>query len=329
MPRNLDLVDRRRFGALCTASLLAPTVLAESKRWPAKPVRFVVAFPPGGLADVLARVLQAPLGRAFGQPVIIDNRSGASGNVAAVETLNSGGDGHTLLVTASTTESVNPVMFSRMPFDPLKDLRPVGLLANGRLFLITRPGLPVNTLQEFVAHAHANQGKLSYGSAGNGTTPHLAGELFKESAKFLATHVPYRGAMPAIQDVLSGQIDFAFAPGTALQYVKQGKLKALAVASRERAASAPALPTFVEAGIKGVYADTLFGIYAPGAMAADAVMRVNREINGLLAQEDVRARYADLGAEAVPLAAAEYGRLVREEALLFGRIVREQNIRAD
>lgn len=322
-------MNRRRFGAWCAASGCLAVAYAHAKPWPTKPVRLVVAFPPGGLADVLTRLLQAPLGQALGQPVIIDNRGGASGNVAAAEVVHNGGDGHTLLVTASTTESVNPLMFARMPFDVQKDLQPVALLANSQLFLIVRSGLPAATLQEFVAHARAHPGRLSYGSAGNGTTPHLAGELLKQSAKVFATHIPYRGAAPAIQDVLAGQIDFAFAPGTVLPYLKQGKLKVLGVASRQRSTLAPDVPTLAQAGFEGVYADSLFGVYAPAAVPADVVARLTREINTLLSQAAVKARFVELGAEAIPMAAPQYAQAVRDEAALFGRIVRERSIRPD
>lgn len=322
-------MDRRSFCSFLAASVAAPAVRAQAKPWPTKPVRLVVAFPPGGLADVLARHVQAPLSEALGQPVLIDNRSGAAGNVAANEVVSNGGDGHTLLVTASTTESVNPVMFPRTSFDIQRDLQPVALLANTQLFLIVRPTLAVNNLKEFLVYARANPGKLSYGSAGSGTTPHLAGELFKHSAKLFATHVPYRGAAPAIHDVMAGQVDFAFAPGTVFPMASQGKVKVLAVASRQRSASAPAVPTFGEAGVEGVYADTLFGVYAPASMPADVVERLNRELNAVLARPAVKARFTELGADAVPLPPRDYKQLVREETALFRGIVRERNIRPD
>lgn len=311
------------------SALIAANAAAAQASWPTKPVRFVVAFPPGGLADVMMRALQQPLGDALGQAVIIDNRAGAGGNVAGTEVARNGADGHTFLVTTSTTESVNPSMFARMPFDPQKDLQPVALLANSQLFLVTRPTLAANTIQEFVEYAKANPGKLSYGSAGNGTTPHLAGELLKQSAGITATHIPYKGAAPAIQDVMAGQIDFAFAPGTVFPSAKAGKLKVLAVASRKRTASAPDVPTFEEVGIKDVHADTLFGIYAPQNVPTDVIERLNREINKILAQPSIKARFAEIGAEPVPMKAAEYKAMVQAEARLFTGIVKARGIRAD
>lgn len=311
------------------AGLAATGVSAQPAPWPSRPLRVVVAFPAGGLADVLIRQLAPQLSEALGQPVVIDNRGGASGNVAAVEVARNGGDGHTLLVNVTTIESVNPLMFERMPLDPSKELQHVALLANTQLFLVTRPTLAPNTLGEFVAYARANPGKLSYGSAGNGTTPHVGGELFKQTAGIFATHIPYRGAAPAIQDVMAGQIDYAFVPGTVFPSVRAGKLKLLAVASRQRASYYASAPTVEEAGFGQVYVDTPFAVYAPAAMPAAHVARVNRELNRLLALPATRARFAEVGAEPVMLSPAELTALVREETAVFGPIVKARGMKVD
>ncbi|WP_326537406.1 Bug family tripartite tricarboxylate transporter substrate binding protein [Pseudorhodoferax sp.] len=310
------------------ASVLAAPALAQAS-WPNKPVRFVVAFPPGGLADVLIRMLAPQLGEALGQPVVIDNRGGAGGNVAAVETARNGADGHTFMVNVTTLESVNPIMFEKMPVDPGQELQHVALLANTQLFLATRPTLPPNTVAEFVAYAKANPGKLSFGSAGNGTTPHVGGELFKQTAGFFATHIPYRGMAPAIQDVMAGQIDYALVPGTVFPSVKAGKLKLLAVASPRRPSYYTAAPTIEEAGFGKVYVDTPFAVYAPAAMPAANVARMNRELNKLLVQPAVKARFADVGAEPLALSPAELTAMVKDEIALFGPIVRARGIKAD
>ena len=317
------------FGGALSGLLGTVAAWAQAPAWPSRPVRFVVAFPPGGLADVMARALHPQLAEAFGQPVVIDNRSGAAGNVAGAEVVRNGNDNHTFLITVSTTESVNPTMFQRMPFDPSKDLLPVALLANSQLFLITKPTLQANTVREFVDYARANPNTMSYGSAGVGTTPHLAGELLKQSAGITATHVAYRGAAPAIQDVMAGQIDFAFAPGTVFPVAKAGKVKVLAVASALRSASAPEVTTFDEVGIRDVHADTLFGVYAPAGTSASAIDRVNLEINRLLAQPAIKARFVEIGAEAIPLSPAEYKARVQAEARLFAAIVKTRGITAD
>lgn len=319
-----------RHGLLVLAiGLLSAGAIAQTPGWPSKPVRLVVAFPPGGLADVMARILVPQLSEALGQPVVIDNRGGAGGNVAATELVRNGGDEHTFMVNVTTIESVNPLMFDRMPFDATKDLQHVALLANTQLFLIIRPTLPANNLKEFVAYAKSNPGKLSYGSAGNGTTPHIAGELFKQTTGVFATHIPYRGAAPAIQDVMAGQIDFAFAPGTVFQSVKAGKLKLLGVVSQQRTANYPSAPTIEEAGFGKVFVDTPFAVYAPATMTMANVNRMNREINRLLTLPVIKARFAELGADAVPMTPAEVKALVQAEIALFGPVVKSRGIRMD
>ena len=319
---------RRALLALGLA-LVCGAAPAQTAPWPTKPVRIVVAFPAGGLADVLMRVLAPQLGEALGQPVVIDNRGGASGNVAAVELVRNGGDGHTFMVNVTTIESVNPLLFERMPFDAGRELQHVALLANTQLFLVTRPTLAVSSVKELVEHAKANPGKLSYGSAGNGTTPHIAGELFKQETGTFATHIPYRGAAPAIQDLMAGQVDFGFMPGTVFQSVKAGKLKLLAVASRQRTGNYPSAPTVQEAGAGKVYVDTPFAVYAPTGMAAGAVARMNREINRVLSLPATKARFAELGADAVAMSPAEVKALVQDEIALFGPVVKARGIRME
>ena len=324
---------RARWATLLAAAGLAiagglASAPALAQAWPNKPVRLIVSYPPGGLADIMARLLQQPLTEALGQPLVIENRGGAAGNLAA-DAVAKSSDGHTFLVTTSSIESVNPVMFDKMSYDPAKDLVPVALLANSRLFLVTKPALPPNDLKAFVAYARAHPGQLSYGSAGSGTTPHLAGEMFKRNAGIYATHVPYRGAAPALQDVLAGQIDFAFVPGTALPSVRAGKLELLAVASRNRAPEAPDTPTFVESGFGEVFADTLFGVYAPAATPPEVIQRLNREINKVLVLPATKARYAEVGAEPVPMSPAEFKAAVKAESQRFGGIVKERRITPD
>lgn len=327
------MFNRRDFAlsTLAASTLMTHgSVMAQTKTaWPTKPLRIVVGLAPGGLADVLVRIVQPHLTEALKQPVVVDNRGGAGGNVAGVEVVRNGSDGHTFLLVPSTTESVNPTMFTSMPFDPQKDLRPVAQLANSQLFLFVRSSLGVDTLEAFIAHAKKNPNALTYGSAGNGTTPHLAGELLKKSAGISATHAPYRGVAPAFQDLVAGTIDFAFGPATIMPWVQQGKLKVLAVASRKRAAVLPDLRTFTEAGINDVFADSVFGVYAPTRASAEAVTRLNTEINKVLARPDVKARFLEAGAEAIPLSPAEYSAQVQEEKRLFGAIVKALDLKAN
>ncbi|MDH2049674.1 Bug family tripartite tricarboxylate transporter substrate binding protein [Achromobacter marplatensis] len=298
-----------------------------SQAWPAKPVRLVVGLAPGGLVDVLARTVQPHLAEALKQTVIVENRGGAGGNVAGAEVVRNGSDNHTFLLNPSTTESVNPLMFASMPFDPQRDLRPVALLANSQLFLFVRSSLGVDTLEAFVEYARKQPNPLNYGSAGNGTTPHLAGELLKQATGIQATHAPYRGVAPAIQDLAAGQIDFAFGPATVFPMVQSGKLKVLAVASRQRAAVAPDIRTFSEAGIDGVFADSLFGVYAAAGTRDDVVDRMNGEINKVLARPEIQARFLDAGAEALPLRAAEYAARVQDEKKLFAPLMKSLGLK--
>lgn len=323
---------RRRRLLLAAGAGLASATLGPARAqtaWPSRPLRMVVAFPAGGLADVMMRILEPQLTEALGQPVVIDNRGGAAGNIAATEVIRNGGDGHTFLVTVTTTESVNPAMFRNLPFDPRRDLQHVALLANSQLFLVVKPALPVDSVKALIGYAKANPGKLSYGSPGAGTTPHLAGELFKQSAGIFATHIPYRGAAPVIQDVAAGQLDFAFVPGTAFPMVKAGRMKLLAVASRQRTGNYPSAPTFSELGIDRVFADTLFGIYAPAAMPAANVARVQQAVNKQLALASVKARFSELGADALPLSIAEFSKVVQDETQLFTEVIKTRGITAE
>ena len=321
---------KRRDLLLLAGAMAASTAPAIAQpAWPNKPVRIVVAFAPGGLADVLIRMMLPQLTEALGQPVIIDNRSGASGNVAAAEVARHGGDGHTFLINVTTLESVNPLMFDRMPVNPSKDLQHVALLANTQLYLVIKPTLAANTLADFVSYAKANPDKLSYGSAGSGTTPHIGGEMFKQATGINATHIPYRGAAPVIQSVMAGQVDYALVPGTVFPNVKAGKLKLLAVASPRRAAYAADVPTIEELGFGKIYVDTPFAVFAPAAMPSADVARMNKEINRILAQPAFRTRFAEVGAEPTPLSPSEITAMIKQETALFAPIVKARNIRAD
>lgn len=328
----------RGLGATClrvaTASLMigaiAPAVQAQTaSTWPTRPVRLIVSLAPGGLADVLARTVSVPLGEALGQTVVVENRPGAGGNVAGSEVARNGRDDHTFLIAPTTIESVNPLIYPGMSFNFTKDMQPVGLLADSKLFLLTRPGLEPKDLPGFIAYAKANPKALSFGSAGNGTTPHLAGELLNFAIGTSETHVPYRGAAPAIQDVMAGQIDYAFGPANFIQMVKAGKLKLLAVASAQRAQSYPDVPTFLEAGVDKVFADSRFGIYAPASMPAESVRRFNTELNRILAMPQIGKQFAEYGAEAAPKTPTEFRDMVRSEATIFTPVVKALSIKAE
>jgi tripartite-type tricarboxylate transporter receptor subunit TctC len=316
-----------RFVLASLFSLWATVSLAQP--WPAKPIKVVVNFPPGGAADQIARVIGQPLSEALGQPVVIENRAGANGNLGGEAVAKSAPDGYTLLMSSGGMVSVNPHIYARMSFDPIKDLTPVAAAARVLVFLVVKPSLPVDNVQQFLAYTKANPGKLTFGSAGNGSSPHLAAEMMKSQAGLFAVHVPYRGAAPALQDLLAGQLDFYFDPGIGLNQVRAGKLKLLAVGSPKRSPLFPQVPTLDEAGLKGFDADTVFGFYAPAGTPPDVVSRLNREINRTLGLPAVRDRIQALGGESLVISAPEFAAKASEDSARFGAIIRERKIVGD
>lgn len=322
------LITRRQalIATAAVATLAQPSVWAQT--YPNKPVHIVVGFPPGGVADAFARSIQPSLQEALGQPVVVENRAGANGNLAADAVSKAAADGYTLCLSSTGIESINPLLLPKS-FNAAKDLQPVAMLGAIQLFLVTKQALKPNNFKEFLAYAKANVGKLSYGSAGSGSTPHLAAELFKQNADIFATHIPYRGAAPALQDLLAGQTDFYFDPGISFPHVRAGRLKMLAVASRKRSALFPDVPTLLEQGVKGVDADTMFGIWASASVPADVVNRLNREINKSLALPAVKQRFSTLGGEATPMSVNDFKAKIMIEKTLFGAVIRARNIKAD
>jgi tripartite-type tricarboxylate transporter receptor subunit TctC len=327
-----DLTKRRfattLIGAAASLASLVP-VPSHAQAWPTKPVRIVVNFPPGGAADVIARAVSAPLQEALGQPVVVENRGGSGGNIGGEVVAKSAPDGYTLLMSSGGMVSVNPHIYAKMPFDPVKDLTPVAAAARVLVFLVVKTEYPAKTFGEFVADLKANPGKRSFGSPGNGTTPHLAAELMKAQAGVFAVHVPYRGAAPALTDLLAGNLDFLFDPGPALAHVKAGRLKMLAVGSPKRSPVFPDVPTVDEAGLKGFDADSIFGFYAPAGTPADVITRLNREINRILGTAAVKDRIVALGGEPLPMTPAAFGAKAAEDSTRFGAIVRERRIVGD
>ena len=317
-------------GAYLAVTGLAVAIPASAQSgFPSRPVRVIANFPPGGAADLIARAVSAPLSETLGQPVVVENRAGANGNLGGEAVARSAPDGYTLLLSSGGMVSVNPHIYPKMSFDPARELLPVASAARVLVFLVARADLPVADVAEFLAYTKARPGKLSFGSAGNGSSPHLAAEMMKSQAGLFAVHVPYRGAAPALQDLLAGQIDFYFDPGIGLSQVRAGKLKLLAVGSLRRSPMFPDTPTLDEAGLKGFDADTVFGFYAPAATPPEVVTRLNIEINRALATQAVTERIRALGGEPVPQSPAQFGARIAEDSKRFGAIIRERNIRGD
>lgn len=313
---------RSIIGALVAAATLGAQAQGT---WPTKSVRIVVGFAPGGTTDGMARLLAQSLTDALGHTVIVDNKPGASGNIGAGDVVKAAPDGHTLLIAPTSVETANPSLF-KASFHPAKDLLPVAAIGRTAMYVIARPTLEVKDAKELVAMAKASPGKLSYASAGTATPPHLAAELFKQQAGIFATHIPYRGAAPALQDVMAGQADYVFDPGIAFPHIRSGKVKLLGVASAKRSPFFPDAPTLAEQGIKGAELDIWFGVWAPVGTPPDVLTRLNRELNKALANATLKQRFADFGAEPAPLDAAAFRKLLDEEGKVLAALIRERKI---
>lgn len=311
--------------ALCAMGAIGT---AQAQAWPTKPIKIVVGFAPGGTTDVMARVMAQSLSEALGQPVVVDNKPGASSNLAAAEVIRAPADGHTFLVSPTSVETANPFLF-KQTISPAKDLTPVAGVGRSQMYLVVKPQSTFKDAKELVAFARANPGRMSYASAGPGTPPHLAGELFKKVTGVFATHIPYRGAAPALQDVMSNQADYVFDPGIAFPHVRAGKVRMLAVAGAKRSSFFPDVPTLAELGFKGAELDIWFGMWAPNGTPADVTARMAREIAKVLALPATKSRYESLGAEPVGMDNAEFRTLLAEEAKLLSGLIQEAKINID
>lgn len=315
------------FGGIIALSLVSFS--AQAQIFPAKPVQLVVGYSAGGALDVMARIVAQRMTESLGVPVIVENRAGANAGVAAEHVARSNPDGYTLLVATPSIESVNPFIYDKMPIDPQRDLTPVGAMGTVKLLLETRKNLGLADVHALVAYAKANPGKLTYGSAGAGSTTHLVGELFKVSAGISVVHVPYRGAAATLQDLMGEQIDFLFDPGLGAQHVRAGKVNLLAVASATRSPMFPNAPTLQELGYKNMDWDTWIGVYAPSRTPKAVVDLLNLEINKALAVPSVRQRFQDIGADVAPMSSAEFKAVGVREKEAYKPLIQSQNIRAE
>jgi len=317
----------RRLIVAVLAVLVASNALAQA--WPAKPVRVVVNFPPGGAADSLMRALAPLLQQTLGQPFVVENRPGANGSIGAGEIAKSAPDGYSILMSSGAAIALNGLIYRSLGYDPMKSLEPVAPVAVVSVFFEIRPTIAANTLAEFIAFARQNPGKLNYGSPGSGSSPHLAGEMFNRAAKIQTTHVAYKGAAPAMTDLLGGQLDFMFDPGIGLQHVKAGKLKLLAIGSPRRHPAHPGVPTVAEVVGGDFDADTVFGIYAPAGTPKDVVARLNQEILRQMQAAPMTERVAAIGAQTLILAPEAFSARLRSEHERMGALVKEIGLKAD
>lgn len=321
----------RRFAlaALGTAAMAA-AVPGLAQTAAAKQVRIVVPFTAGGSNDVLARVLAQKLGEIWGQTVIVENKAGASGNIGAEFVAKSPADGTTLLIAANNVMSMNAALYSKMPLNPQKDLDPVSLLGTVPVVLVVRSTLDVKSLQELIALARSKPGGLSYASSGVGTPQHLSAELFKSMTKTDIVHVPYKGAAPAITDLIGGQVDLMFgAINSLLPHLRSGKLKALAVAGTKRVRALPDVPTVAEAGVPGYESDIWLGLAAPARTPGDVIERINRDVRKVMAMPDVVEKLAEQGIEPLTSSPTEMSKLVASDFARWSKVIKDAGIRAD
>jgi tripartite-type tricarboxylate transporter receptor subunit TctC len=328
-----------RFVASFSTAALAATLAifsahAEADTYPSKPIRFVVAFPPGGGTDIIARSIAQKLSERLAQQVVVDNRPGAGGNIGTDIVAKSAPDGYTMLMGSAGPLAINASLFASMPFDPVRDLAPVTLAASTPNVLVVHPSLKVATVKELIALARAKPGAINFASSGHGTPAHLAGELFGSMAGVKLVHVPYKGAAPALADLLGGQVQIMFSTmPPALPHVRDGKLRALAVTSTKRSPAMPELPTVDEAGaesgLRGFEANTWHGVVLPAGAQAAIVARLNREIVAILHMPDVVERLSNQGAEPVGSTPEEFAAYIKSETVKWAKVVRESGAKAE
>ena len=310
-------------------ALLISAASALAQSYPAKPIKIVVPFPAGGIADLYGRLIGARLTDAWGQPIVIENRTGAGGNIGADAVAKSPPDGYTLVMGSFGTHAVNVSLFSSMPYDPVKDFAPIILVLEAEGLLVVHPSVPAQSVLDLIAYGRAHPGKLTYASAGMGTASHLAGELFKTMAKVEMTHVPYKGNVPAITDLLAGQTSLLFGTmPTVLPHAKAGKLRALATIGSVRSAAAPELPTVAET-LPGFEVNNWVGLLAPAGTPNDIVRKWNVEVNRVMTGADIKQRLPVEGARYSPNTPEEFGAFIKSEIAKWAPVVKASGARVD
>jgi len=310
-------------GLLCIAS-------AHAQTFPIRPVTLIVPVPPGGILDYVARLVAPPLSKALGQPVVVENKAGASGNIAATYVARAKNDGYTMLVGYSMFHVGNPTMFSQLQWDPLRDFSSVAMLAVSPHLVAVHPSLPVNNLQELVSYARANPGKVNYGTPGNGSVPHVGVELFKQLTKVNFTQVPYKGSGPMMIDVISGQVQMTVAtPPSVMSHIQAGKLRGLAIAAKQRSPLMPEVPTSAEAGFPGFELEAWVALFAPAGTPPEAVKRLTDALKQVLDTEEVKKAATASGIEARHMTPAQLDQVVKTDLEYWSKVIREAKISAD
>jgi tripartite-type tricarboxylate transporter receptor subunit TctC len=323
------MLNRRRFLGAAAAVLAAPSVSRAAADWPTKPVRVVVPFTPGGSTDITARLVANRLQEVWGQTVVVENKGGAGGNIAADMVAHSDPDGYTIFIVGPGM-ATNKFLYPSLSYDPVGDFAPVTRLITQPNLMCVPNSSPAKTVQEFIAFCRDNRGKVTYASSGNGTTLHLSGELFKRMAKVEMTHIPYRGGAPAINDLIPGRVNVIFDNmPSILQHVKGGSLRALAVTTKERVRVTPEIPTIAESGVPGFDVFSWFGFFVPARTPEDIIAKINADTNDALVYPLVKTRFEELGADPKGSTPAELAAFLQSEIDKWGPVIRDAQIRVD
>jgi tripartite-type tricarboxylate transporter receptor subunit TctC len=326
----MKLPRRRQFLHLAAGAAALPGVsrIARAQGYPSRLVRVIVGFPPGGSVDILARLMGQWLSEHLGQSFVIENRPGGGGNIATEAAVRAPADGYTLLVVGPT-QAMNVTLYDKLNFNFIRDITPVGGITRTSLVMVVNPSFPAKTVPEFIAYAKANPGKINMASSGNGTSGHIAGELFKMMTGINTVHVPYRGGAPALTDLLGGQVQVLFGTmASSIEFIRDGKLRALAVTTATRSEALPDVPTVAET-VTGYEASDWYGIVMPMKTPANIVEKLNKDINVALADPRIAARLADLGGVGMPTTPADFGKLIADETEKWGKVIRAAGIKAE
>jgi tripartite-type tricarboxylate transporter receptor subunit TctC len=311
------------------ATLLLLPCLALAQGYPVRPVRIIVPFPPGGATDVMARVIAQKLSEFWGQQAVVDNKPGASGTIGSDLVAKSAADGYTLLLQG-TQHAINLSIYKQLPYDTLRDFTPVAYIAIAPFLLVLHPSVPANSVTELIAYIKSKPGGVNYGSSGVGGAAHLAGEMFKTAAGVELTHIPYKGAAPAMADLLGAQVPMVFDPiPTSLPHVRGGRIKALAITSAKRTPLMPEVPTVAESGLPGFEVAAWFGLYAPAATPADIVNKLNADVNRVLQLPEVKEKFAALGADSAAMTPDQFALHLRAEIAKFAKAIKESGAKAE
>ncbi len=322
----------RRTAVLALVALVASPLpaSAQPQTYPAKPIRLIVPFPAGGSADIMARAVSQKMSETWRQPVVVDNRAGASGNIGADMVARSAGDGYTLLLCTVGTHAIHQTLYKKLPFDPINDFTPVAYIAGVPNVAVVHPAVPVRNVQELIAFIRARPGQVNFGSSGTGTSVHMSGELLKVIEGLDMTHVPYRGNPQAVTDLLSGQLTLMITNmPSVVPFIQSGRLRALAVTTRERSSALPDVPTMQEAGVAGYESSAWFGLLGPAGVPREIVSKLNAEVVRILKLPDVRQNLAGQGAEPLFLTPDEFGAFIKAETAKWAKVVKASGATAD